>query len=53
MFHREVQGGDSKLLEQEHVALTGDRTKSRNEELQGERLHCIRKILSVIKRLSE
>ena len=50
-----VGGGNSKLLEQEqkHVALMGDSTKSRNEELQGERLHCIRKILGVIRRLSE
>lgn len=40
-------------MEQEHAALTGDRTKSRNEELEGERLHRIRKILGGIRRLSE
>lgn len=53
MFNRLWGGGDSKLVEQEHAALTGDRTKSRNEELEGERLHCMRRILGGIRGLSE
>ena len=55
MFSRLGGGSDSKLQEQEqeHIPLTGDRTKSRNEELQGERLHCLRKILGVLSTLNE